>query len=65
MQGKCLMSINLFFVPQLDKNLLYINEIMKHNPHLNVMFNNNKCYIVNKLSKKLVIIGVSNLLGEC
>jgi hypothetical protein len=56
MQGKRLLFLNVFFVP-LDKNLLSISEIMKHNPHLNVIFSNNRCYIVNKHSKKLVGYG--------
>lgn len=30
---------------------------MKHNPHLNMIFSNNKCYIVNKNSKELVGLG--------
>lgn len=39
MQCKRLFFLNVFFVPGLGKNLLSISKIMKHNPHLNVIFN--------------------------
>jgi hypothetical protein len=31
---------------------------MKHSPHLDINFNNNRCFIVDKNSKKMVTMGV-------
>jgi len=53
-----MLFVNFFFVLGLDKNLLSISEIMKHNPHLNVFFSNNMRYIFNKHCKKLDGVGV-------
>ena len=47
-------------VPRLDKNILSINENMKHYPNLDVIFSNNRCYIVNKHHNKLVGMGVED-----
>lgn len=60
MQGKRLLFVKVFFVTGLEKDLLSINEIMKHNPHLDVVFTNNRCYIFYKISKKLVGMGVED-----
>lgn len=42
----------------LVEDLLFINEIMKYNPHLDVIFSNNNYHIVHKHSKNLVDMGV-------
>jgi hypothetical protein len=51
MQGKRLLFLNVFFVPRLDKNLLSISEIMKHNPHLDVIFSNNRCILLINIAR--------------
>jgi hypothetical protein len=33
---------------------------MKHNLHLHVIFNNHKCYFVDKVSKKALTFGIEN-----
>jgi hypothetical protein len=36
------------------------SEIMKHNPHLHVIFSNHKCYFVDKISKKTLALGIED-----
>jgi hypothetical protein len=50
--------LNVHYVLGMDKNLLCISEIMKHNPHSRVIFNNHKCYFVDKVNKKTLFVGI-------
>ena len=41
-------------------NLLSVSQIMRHDPHLDVIFSNHKCYIVDRVIKKTVALGVED-----
>jgi hypothetical protein len=58
LSGKKMVFLNVHYVPGMDKNLLSVSEIMKHNPHLHVIFSNHKCYFVDKVSKKTLTLGI-------
>jgi hypothetical protein len=58
LRGKKVMIKDVYYVPCLEKNLLSISSIMKHSPHLDINFSNNRCFIVDKNSKKMIAMGV-------
>ena len=55
-----LMFLNVFYVPGMEHNLLLVGQIMRHCPHLHVIFSNHKCYMVNKDTKRTVALGVED-----
>lgn len=55
-----LMLLNVYYVPGMELNLLSISQIMTHCPHLYFNFNNHKCYIVYKETKKTIALGVED-----
>jgi hypothetical protein len=49
---------DVYYVLCLEKNLLMISSILKHSPHLDINFSNNRCFIVDKNRIKMVAMGV-------
>jgi hypothetical protein len=58
MKSKQLLFRYAYYVPGLQKKLLSISCIMKHSPHLDIVFDNNRCLFVAKKSKKAIVMGV-------
>lgn len=54
------MFLNVHYVPGMELNLHSISQIMRHSPHLDVVFSNHKCYIVDKETKKTIALGVED-----
>jgi hypothetical protein len=56
-----LIFINVFYVPGLEHNFLSVSQIMRRCPHLDIIFSNHRCYVVEKETKKAVGFGVGDL----
>jgi hypothetical protein len=57
---KSLIFLNVYYMPDMELNLLSVSQIMQRSPQLDVNFSNHKCYIVNKETKKTVALGVED-----
>lgn len=44
----------------MEHNFLLVSEIMKQSPHLLVIFSNHKWYMVDKDSKKVIVLGIED-----
>ena len=52
--------LDVWYVPSMEHNLLSVSQIMRHYPHLDVIFRNHKCYMVDKSTKRIVALGVED-----
>ena len=52
--------LNVYYVTRMELSLLSVNQIMRHCPHLDVHFNNHKCYTIDKRTKKTIAPGVKD-----
>jgi hypothetical protein len=59
-RGKMIIFLNVYYMLGMELNLLSVNQIMWHNPQLDVNFSNHKCYIVEKETKKIVALDVED-----
>jgi hypothetical protein len=49
---------DVYYVHCSEKNILLVSSIMKHSLYLHINFSDNRCFIVDKNSKKMVAMGV-------
>jgi hypothetical protein len=52
LKGKTLMFKIALYIPVLSKNLLPTSEIIKHNPFLDVIFQGERFFVIDKRSNK-------------
>jgi hypothetical protein len=57
---KMIIFLNVYYMPCMEFNLLSVNQIMQHNPQLDVNFRNQKCYIVYKTTENIVALSVKD-----
>lgn len=55
-----LIFLNVYHVPSMELNLLFVSQIMQHCPKLDIIFSSHKCHIVDKESKKTVVVGLKD-----
>jgi hypothetical protein len=58
LRGKKVMIKDVYYVPCLEKNLLLISSIMKHSLHLHIDFSDNVCFLLIRITKTMVVMGV-------
>jgi hypothetical protein len=49
---------NVFYIPDLRKNLHLVTEITKHNPVLDVIFQEERYFLIHKRSNKKIASGI-------
>lgn len=54
------MFLNVCYVPGMKHNLLSVSQIMKHSPRLDVVFNGNKCSIIDRASRNTLVVGLED-----
>jgi hypothetical protein len=57
---KTLMLFNVYYVSDMELNLLSVHQILRHGPHLDVNFSYHKCYIVDRETNKTIALGVQD-----
>eukprot|EP00253_Pinus_taeda_P004407 PITA_04407 len=58
--GRTLIFLNVYYVPGREINLLYVNQIMRNSPQLDVEFSADKCSIIDKKTSLTVVAGLED-----
>ena len=54
--GCTLIFLNVYYVPSMETNLLYVSQIMRNSPQLDVVFSAHKCSIIDRDTSLIVAV---------
>eukprot|EP00253_Pinus_taeda_P006482 PITA_06482 len=58
--SRTLISLNVYYVPGMEINLLSISQIMRNSPQLDVVFRAHKCSIIDRETSLTVVVGLED-----
>lgn len=56
--GENFIFINVYYLSGMKLNFIFLSQIMCHCSKLDIIFSKQKCYIVDKESKKTITVGI-------
>eukprot|EP00253_Pinus_taeda_P027273 PITA_27273 len=58
--GRTLIFLNVYYVPGMEINLLFVSQIMRNSPQLDVVFSVHKCSIIDRETNLTVAVGLED-----